>query len=97
MKADERAMLFLPAANLDPEEFPQPDRFDLEREKKVHIAFNAGPHRCLGSHLARLELEIMYEQWLARVPVFRLDPARPPTFHCGHVIGVDTLHLIWDD
>ena len=97
MKADERAMLFLPAANLDPEEFSQPDRFDLEREKKVHIAFNAGPHRCLGSHLARLELEIMYEQWLARVPVFRLDPARPPTFHCGHVIGVDTLHLIWDD
>jgi cytochrome P450 len=95
MKKGERAMLFLPAADLDPKEYPDSERFDLTRENKVHIAFNAGPHRCLGSHLARVELQICYEQMLARLPRFRLDPAHTPTFHCGHVVGVDTLHLTW--
>jgi len=89
-------MLFLPAADLDPKEFESSDRYDLNRENKVHIAFNAGPHRCLGSHLARVELQVLYEVLLARLPLFRLDPARPPTFHCGHVVGVDSLHLLWD-
>jgi cytochrome P450 len=96
MKARERAMLFLPAADLDPKEFPDPARYDLARENKVHIAFNAGPHRCLGSHLARVELQVIYEVLLARLPTFRLDPSRPPTFHCGHVVGVDSLHLLWN-
>jgi cytochrome P450 len=96
MKARERAMLFLPAADLDPKEFANSDSYDLNRENKVHIAFNAGPHRCLGSHLARVELQVLYEVLVARLPTFRLDPQRPPTFHCGHVIGVDTLHLLWD-
>lgn len=96
MKAGERAMLFLPAADLDAREFEGSDRFDLEREKKAHIAFNAGPHRCLGSHLARVELQTLYEQMLSRLPEFRLDPEHPPTFHGGHVIGVDSLHLLWE-
>jgi cytochrome P450 len=96
MKARERAMLFLPAADLDPKEFANSDTFDLTREKKPHIAFNAGPHRCLGSHLARVELQVLYEVMMARLPKFRLDPQHPPTFHCGHVIGVDSLHLRWD-
>jgi cytochrome P450 len=95
MKKGERAALFLPAADLDPKEFPNSDRFDLKRSQ-VHIAFNAGPHRCLGSHLARIELQVLYEQLLERLPQFRLDPNRKPTFHGGHVIGVDTLHLVWD-
>lgn len=96
MKARERAMLFLPAADLDPKEYAKPDSYDLNRENKVHIAFNAGPHRCLGSHLARVELQVIYEVLMARLPTFRLDPQRPPTFHCGHVVGVDSLHLLWD-
>lgn len=96
MKARERAMLFLPAADLDPKEFADSDRYDLNRENKVHIAFNAGPHRCLGSHLARVELQVLYEVLVSRLPKFRLDPQRPPTFHCGHVVGVDSLHLLWD-
>jgi cytochrome P450 len=71
------------------------DRVDLLREKKPHIAFNAGPHRCLGSHLARIELQTLYEEVLLRLPQFRLDPDRPVKFHGGHVIGVDTLPLVW--
>lgn len=96
MKEGERVMLFLPAADLDPREFPDSDRVDILREKKPHIAFNAGPHRCLGSHLARIELQILYEEMLLRLPRFRLDPDHPAKFHGGHVIGVDTLMLLWD-
>jgi cytochrome P450 len=96
MKSGERAMLFLPAADLDPKEYRDSENFDLNRENKVHIAFNAGPHRCLGSHLARVELQVIYEVLVNRLPTFRLDPQHPPTFHCGHVVGVDSLHLLWD-
>jgi cytochrome P450 len=96
MKQDDRAMLFLPAADLDRNEYPEPDRYNLEREKSVHIAFGAGPHRCLGSHLARLELVIFYEELLKRLPEFRLDPTKPLRYHGGHVIGPDAIHLQWD-
>jgi|HubBroStandDraft_1064217.scaffolds.fasta_scaffold00032_41 cytochrome P450 len=96
MKEGDRVFLFLPAADLDPEEFPDPSRFDLGREGKPHIAFNVGPHRCLGSHLARVELKIVYEEMLGRLPPFRLDPDHPPSFHGGHVVGADSLHIVWD-
>jgi cytochrome P450 len=95
MKAGEAVVLLLPAADLDPKAFPNPETFDLERENKVHIAFNSGPHRCVGSHLARVELQVLYEQLLSRLPPFRLDPDRPPAYHVGGVVGVDTLPLVW--
>jgi cytochrome P450 len=96
MKQGEMALLFLPAADLDPEVFPNPAEFDLARENKVHIAFGAGPHRCLGSHLARIELQILYEEVMARLPEFRIDPAKPVRYHGGNVWGPDELHLIWE-
>ncbi len=96
MRKGERAFLFLPAADLDPREFENPELFDLKRESKVHIAFGTGPHRCLGSHLARIELQVLYEELLARLPEFRLDPDHPIRYHGGHVVGPDTLHLLWD-
>ena len=96
MRKGERAFLFLPAADLDPREFENPELFDLKRENKVHIAFGTGPHRCLGSHLARIELQVLYEELLARLPEFRLDPTFPIRYHGGHVVGPDSLHLLWD-
>jgi cytochrome P450 len=96
MKADERALLFLPGADLDATEFPKPERFDLERENNVHIAFGVGPHRCLGSHLARIELQILYEELLARLPSFHLTPGKTVRYHGGHVIGPDELWLSWE-
>jgi cytochrome P450 len=96
MKEGDRLQLGLVSANLDPQRFPDPMRVDLAREDKAHITFNAGPHRCVGSHLARLELQTFFEELLARLPPFRLDPERPPRFHGGLVIGVDTLDVIWD-
>ena len=96
LKEDERVMIFLPAADLDPSEFENPELFDMDRENKVHIAFGAGPHRCLGSHLARVELQVLYEQMLARLPEFRLDDRKPVKFHAGNIIAIDSLPLRWD-
>lgn len=93
---DERIVLFLPGADLDAAEFANPDQFDLNRENKVHIAFGAGPHRCLGSHLARVELQVIYEQMLTRLPLFRLDEARLVKFHAGNILAIDSLPLRWD-
>jgi cytochrome P450 len=96
IKARERVLMLLGGADLDAGRFADPERTDIDREDKVHIAFGTGPHRCLGSHLARIELQILYEELLAGLPPFRLDPAAPPKFHGGNVIGLDTLHLVWD-
>jgi cytochrome P450 len=96
LKSGDRVDLLLPAADLDPSRFARPEAYDLNRENKVHIAFGAGPHRCLGSHLARIELQIMNEELVTGLPPFRIDPERPPTFHGGHVIGPETLHLVWE-
>lgn len=95
LKKGDRAFLFLPGADLDPRKFPQPDTFNLSREDKVHIAFGAGPHRCLGSHLARIELQVLYAELLERLPEFRLDPAHEVRFRGGHVVGPKSLHLVW--
>ena len=96
MMPGETCKIFLPGADLDAKEFPNPEAFDLNRENNVHIAFGVGPHRCLGSHLARVELQALYEAMLEGLPEFRLDPAHPPIFHGGHVIGIERMHFIWD-
>ena len=96
MRENDRVQLHLPAADLDPEVFANPNEYDLDRANKAHIAFNAGPHRCIGSHLARLELQILYEELLARIPEFRLEPGKPPRYVCGQIIGMTELHLRWD-
>ena len=96
MKKDEKVILFLPGADLDSREFDTPEDFDLAREGKAHIAFGAGPHRCLGSHLARIELNILYEEMMARLPEFRIDPDKPLEYHGGHVWGPEEVSLRWD-
>jgi len=96
MKRDDRVQLHLPASNLDPDAFAKPATYQLNRESQPHIAFNAGPHRCLGSHLARVELHIFYQELLARIPQFRLDPAIPPSYLCSQILGIDKLHLVWN-
>jgi cytochrome P450 len=96
LKANEWLVLYYPGADLDPREFPAPEKFDLTRENKVHLAFGAGPHRCLGAHLARVELQVLYQQMLKRLPTWRLDPAAPATFHSGNIIAFDALPIRWD-
>jgi cytochrome P450 len=71
-------------ANLDPEQFDHPLDADFERKANRHIAFGSGWHRCLGSHLARLELRIAMEELHRRIPDYRIPPEREPTYdHAG--------------
>jgi cytochrome P450 len=96
MKAGEWIMLHYAGADLDAREFDGPDKFALDRENNVHLAFGAGVHRCIGSHLARIELQVLYAELLARLPTFRLDPDKPAKFHSGNIIAVDSLPIRWD-
>ncbi len=96
MKEGEMALLFLPGADLDAKEYPSPETFDVDREGTSHIAFGAGIHRCLGSHLARIELNILYEELMTRLPEFRLDDTQPLEYHGGHVWGPKEVYLKWD-
>ncbi len=95
LKAGDRFILLLPAASLDENVHPDPGAVVLNRENPP-ITFGAGVHRCLGSHLARLELRILMGEWLRRIPTFRLDPAKAPRSHAGLVYTVDHLNLLWD-
>jgi cytochrome P450 len=82
-------------ANRDPHEFPDPDRIDFTRDANRHTAFAYGPHRCLGSHLARRELIIGLEEWLARLPPFRIREGAAPLAHGGFVFSIKDLHVAW--
>jgi cytochrome P450 len=85
IRAGEHMVMFYPAANRDPEVFANPDRFDIERTPNRHLAFGTGPHVCLGMHLARLELRVMFEQFLQRVEKIELAgvPERVYTLPVG--------------
>ena len=72
----------LGAANRDPERYPDPDAFNVGREDKQHISFGDGAHKCLGMHLARLEMRMLLNAVLDRLPGLRLDPdADDPHIH----------------
>jgi len=77
-------VMFYPSANRDADVFTDPDRLDVERSPNRHLAFGTGPHVCLGMHLARLELKVMFEQFLQRVD--RIEIAGEPE----RVYGIPT-------
>lgn len=96
MKAGDRVVVSISASERDPAEHPDADRFDIDRMPNRHIAFGAGPHRCLGSHLARLELKIALEEWHKRIPDYRVAPDAELTQHVGGVARLHALPLVWD-
>lgn len=96
IRKGERVLLMVPAANLDPKRFTDPFAFDMDRADKTHIGFHAGPHRCVGSHLARIEMEIFWEEWLKRMPNVRHDPDRPVVTRAGLTLAIQEMGLVWD-
>lgn len=86
--------LLLGASNLDESEFPDPERVDFERPSNRHIAFGAGAHRCLGSHLARMELQVAMEVWHQRIPDYAIRAGETPTYSPG-IREVTHLPLVW--
>jgi cytochrome P450 len=80
-------LLPFPAANRDPAVFENPDLVQLDRARNRHAAFGLGRHRCLGSNLARMELRVALEEWLARYPDFELSDPAAVTWSAGQVRG----------
>lgn len=92
----DRVLMMQSAAGHDESFYDNAAKIDIDRKDKVHLSFGAGPHRCAGSHLARLELRVFFEAFLRMVPEFRLDPDHPARFHGGASLNVNELHLLWD-
>jgi cytochrome P450 len=91
MKADDWVLLPFPAANRDPEQFERAGEVVLDRAVNRHTAFGLGIHRCVGSHLARMELRVALEVWLQRIPEFSLaDPAQV-SWSSGQIRGPRSL------
>jgi cytochrome P450 len=93
MKAGDPLLLPFPAANRDPEAFEDSDEVHLDRPDNRHFAFGVGIHRCLGSNLARLELTVAVERFLARVPTFSLADPSAVRWSGGQVRGPRVLPL----
>ena len=95
MRRGESVTLPTMLAGRDAAEFPDPDVIDFRRQNLRHITFAAGPHRCIGSHLARREIRIAIEEWLAVISDFSLAPEKTPITYSSSVFGIHNLPLVW--
>ena len=93
MKAEDWILLSFPAANRDPQQFDRADEVVIDREVNRHAAFGLGIHRCVGSHLARMELRVALEVWLERIPSFTLADPAAVTWSAGQIRGPRALPL----
>jgi cytochrome P450 len=83
------------AADVDPKYFPEPLEVDLDRSPNPHIGFASGFHRCLGSHLARMEMSTAMRVWHERIPEYRIKPGAELVYS-GNPRAPHALHLEWD-
>lgn len=94
IKAGDRILCFNSAGNFDPEEFDDPRQVRFDRQFNRHFTLAGGPHRCLGSHLARRELRIALSEMLRRLPPFELKPGADRTAHPG-LIAAAHVPIVW--
>ncbi|MBU6393021.1 MAG: cytochrome P450 [Sphingomonadales bacterium] len=96
MRRNDRVILPNTVANRDPKVFENPDTIDLDRTVNVHLTFGVGPHRCIGSHLAKREVMVTLQEWLRRIPQFELAPDQAAgSVFGGSVMGFTGLKLRW--
>jgi cytochrome P450 len=93
ISAGDEVFTFLGSANTDEREDADLDVVRWDRDVNRHIAFGGGIHRCLGSHLARLELRVALREWHARIPHYRIKPGAELDFTVG-VRSVDTFPMV---
>lgn len=96
IRAGDRVLINTVAANRDPARFPEPEEIRFDRGHTGHVAFAVGPHRCVGSHLARMELKVAYEHFHRRIPNYRLAEGAEIHRHASSVAGLEALPLVWD-
>lgn len=95
MQKDQMVLLSIQSATRDPRVFPNPADVVIDRSPNRHIAFGASEHRCLGSHLARAELQTAIDEWHRLIPEYRLGTEAPLLAHGGQVSLLE-LPLVWD-
>jgi cytochrome P450 family 142 subfamily A polypeptide 1 len=83
----DNVLLLYPSANRDEDVFPEPDRFDVGRRPNDHIAFGLGSHFCLGNSLARVELRVMFERLLARLPDMEPVAEDEPAYRAANFVS----------
>jgi len=93
MKADDWILLSFPAANRDPAQFDRAGDVVIDRAVNRHAAFGLGIHRCVGSHLARMELRVALEVWLERIGEFTLADPAAVTWSAGQIRGPRSLPI----
>lgn len=91
-------LILLPTAlhGLDDTQHEDPMKVDLSRRNVTHSTFAQGPHRCAGMHLARLEVMVTLQEWLARIPRFALKEGAAPIYHAGIVAAVEDVPFVWE-
>jgi cytochrome P450 len=95
MKKDQMVLLTIQTATRDPRVFPDADQVIIDRQPNRHIAFGASAHRCLGSHLARAQLQTAITEWHRRIPDYRISTEDPILAHGGQ-ISLLSLPLAWN-
>lgn len=95
LSANQQVIISWAAANLDPEAFDDPLTVNFHRESNPHIAFASGFHRCLGSHLARLEIRVGLEELLTRIPSLRIRDGHEVQFTPNPRTPTNGLPLVW--
>ncbi|MEV8546507.1 cytochrome P450 [Streptomyces sp. NPDC051572] len=83
------------SAGRDEAKYPASLTADFDRQDLSHLTFGAGPHRCLGSHLARHEMNIAYEEWHKRIPEYRLQDGAECSETSGNMMSLNSLPLVW--
>jgi len=92
---DQKIWLALASANVDPDGLPGADEVDVRRADIRNFAFGGGPHRCLGSNLARMELRTVVRTWHDRIPDYTLTPGTQLVWNSSTLRGLDHLPLVW--
>ncbi len=96
MKAGDQILLMYSSANRDPRVFDNPDTFDVTREHNHHVSFGFGTHFCLGASLARIEIRVMFEELLKRMPDWQLAPgASPKKMGATFAVAYDAIPIVF--
>jgi cytochrome P450 len=95
IKPGNMVLLSFPVANRDPAVFPDADKVLIDRKENPHAAFGLGIHRCIGSNLARMEMTVAVQEWLKRIPQFRLDETAKVNWSEGTVRGPRQLPVLF--
>lgn len=97
MRAGEMVNLCMILGGIDDRAFDDPLRFDPDRANASdHVTFGGGAHKCVGRHLGRMEMNILFQQLSQRMKSIRLKPGAPPVIRAGHVLSADSLWITFE-